>query len=166
MQGSTCSLRHSPTICADVHHSYGRWLGFGGELSGGSCGLQAITWILFLKKNEDPDWAPKLGGVSHRVRVTLSKSCPSKESRDGAQVVLSPLQRWLLLAASPAVQQCSSAAVQQCGRLYWALAFQSVAAISEAAITTIVLLLWVGGVIFNAVRTLYFMFIDTRSHGM
>ena len=63
-------------------------------------------------------------------------------------------------------QQCSSAAVQQCGRLYWALAFQSVAAISEAAITTIVLLLWVGGVIFNAVRTLYFMFIDTRSHGM
>jgi hypothetical protein len=22
-----------------------------------------ITWVLFLKKNEDPDWAPKIGGV-------------------------------------------------------------------------------------------------------
>ena len=81
-------------------------------------------------------------------------------------------QRWrsgrLVATAEMALVGCqpSSAAVQQCGRLYWALAFQSVAAISEAAITTIVLLLWVGGVIFNAVRTLYFMFIDTRSHGM
>eukprot|EP00434_Breviolum_minutum_P017149 symbB.v1.2.015136.t1/scaffold1124.1/size136573/2 len=37
--------------------------------------VTVITWVLFLKKNEDPDWAPKIGGV-----------------------VLSPMQRWLLLA--------------------------------------------------------------------
>ncbi|CAE7807686.1 prafB [Symbiodinium necroappetens] len=68
--------------------------------------LTVITWILFLKKNEDPDWAPKLGGV-----------------------VLSPMQRWLLLAA----------------------------------ITTIVLLLWVGGVIFNA-ALMYLLFF--LAHGL
>eukprot|EP00930_Biecheleria_cincta_P099531 TRINITY_DN9115_c0_g1_i2.p1 TRINITY_DN9115_c0_g1~~TRINITY_DN9115_c0_g1_i2.p1 ORF type:complete len:228 (-),score=59.75 TRINITY_DN9115_c0_g1_i2:12-695(-) len=34
-----------------------------------------VVWVLFLKKNDDPEWTPKLGGV-----------------------VLSPMQRWLLLA--------------------------------------------------------------------
>mmetsp|Transcript_28198 Transcript_28198/g.52916 ORF Transcript_28198/g.52916 Transcript_28198/m.52916 type:complete len:252 (+) Transcript_28198:93-848(+) len=59
-----------------------------------------VTWILFLKKNDDPEWTPKIGGV-----------------------VLSPMQRWLLLAA----------------------------------VTAIVLLLWLGGVIFNAVL-MYLLF--------
>ena len=46
---------------------------------GGSFGYsEVITWVLFLKKNEDPDWAPKIGGV-----------------------VLSPMQRWLLLVTCP-----------------------------------------------------------------
>ncbi|CAJ1362207.1 unnamed protein product [Effrenium voratum] len=68
--------------------------------------LTVITWVLFLKKNEDPDWAPKLGGV-----------------------VLSPMQRWLLLAA----------------------------------VTAIVLLLWVGGPIFNAALMYLFFFL---AHGL
>eukprot|EP00435_Cladocopium_sp_Y103_P042591 s679_g11.t2 len=68
--------------------------------------LTVITWVLFLKKNEDPDWAPKIGGV-----------------------VLSPMQRWLLLAA----------------------------------VTAIVLLLWVGGPIFNAALMYLFFFL---AHGL
>lgn len=68
--------------------------------------LTVITWVLFLKKNEDPDWAPKIGGV-----------------------VLSPMQRWLLLAA----------------------------------VTAIVLLLWVGGPIFNA-ALMYLVFF--LAHGL
>jgi len=68
--------------------------------------VTVITWVLFLKKNEDPDWAPKIGGV-----------------------VLSPMQRWLLLAA----------------------------------VTAIVLLLWVGGPIFNAALMYLFFFL---AHGL
>ena len=63
------------------------------------------------------------------------------------------MQRWLLLAASPANMSQRAFSV----------------AISEAAITTIVLLLWVGGVIFNAARPLYSNYVhrgqETRSHG-
>ncbi|CAK9047966.1 unnamed protein product [Durusdinium trenchii] len=68
--------------------------------------VTVITWVLFLKKNEDPDWAPKIGGV-----------------------VLSPMQRWLLLSF----------------------------------VTAIVLLLWVGGPIFNA-ALMYLMFF--LAHGL
>lgn len=53
-----------------------------------------VAWVLFLKKNDDPEWTPKLGGV-----------------------VLSPMQRWLLLSV----------------------------------VTGLVLLMWVGGAIFNAI---------------
>lgn len=56
-------------------------------------GLTILVWVLFLKKNDDPEWAPTLGGVA-----------------------LSPMQRWLLLAAT----------------------------------TALVLLIFVGGTIFNA----------------
>jgi len=59
-----------------------------------------VIWVLFLKKNDDPEWTPKLGGVA-----------------------LSPMQRWLLLAV----------------------------------VTGLVLLMWVGGAIFNAI-IMYLMF--------
>jgi len=62
--------------------------------------ITAAVWVLFLKKNEDPEWKPEVGGV-----------------------VLSPMQRW----------------------------------ISLAAVTTILLLMFVGGVIFNA-ALMYMLF--------
>merc|ERR1712187_635848 len=37
--------------------------------------VTAVVWVLFLKKNEDPDWKPQLGGMA-----------------------LGPVQRWLALA--------------------------------------------------------------------
>lgn len=42
--------------------------------------ITVVVWVFFLKKNEDPEWAPELGGVA-----------------------LGPMQRWLLLAAATAV---------------------------------------------------------------
>jgi len=42
--------------------------------------LTVASWILFLKKNDDPDWQPKIGGV-----------------------VFSPMQRMLLLAFATAI---------------------------------------------------------------
>lgn len=42
--------------------------------------IVTVTWMIFLKKNDDPDWQPKLGGVT-----------------------LGPMQRWLLLAALTAI---------------------------------------------------------------
>eukprot|EP00928_Gymnodinium_smaydae_P032790 TRINITY_DN23663_c0_g1_i1.p1 TRINITY_DN23663_c0_g1~~TRINITY_DN23663_c0_g1_i1.p1 ORF type:complete len:298 (-),score=60.13 TRINITY_DN23663_c0_g1_i1:76-864(-) len=39
-----------------------------------------VAWVLFLKKNDDPEWKPELGGVA-----------------------LGPIQRWLLLAAVTAL---------------------------------------------------------------
>jgi len=66
----------------------------------------AVVWVMFLKKNDDPEWKPEIGGVA-----------------------LSPMQRWLSLAA----------------------------------ITTIVLLMFVGGVIFNA-ALMYLLF--ALAHGI
>jgi len=42
--------------------------------------LTVIVWIFFLKKNDDPDWAPVVGGVP-----------------------LGPMQRWLLMLACTAI---------------------------------------------------------------
>jgi len=42
--------------------------------------LTVAVWMLFLKKNDDPEWAPELGGMK-----------------------LGPIQRWLLLAAVTAI---------------------------------------------------------------
>lgn len=42
--------------------------------------ITTLVWIVFLKKNDDPEWQPKLGGVA-----------------------LGPMQRWLLLAAATAI---------------------------------------------------------------
>mmetsp|Transcript_77126 Transcript_77126/g.223205 ORF Transcript_77126/g.223205 Transcript_77126/m.223205 type:complete len:284 (+) Transcript_77126:99-950(+) len=39
--------------------------------------MTVVVWIFFLKKNDDPDWSPTLGGMQ-----------------------LGPVQRWLLLAAA------------------------------------------------------------------
>ena len=33
---------------------------------------EVITWVLFLKKNEDPDWAPKIGGVRTSAWINTS----------------------------------------------------------------------------------------------
>lgn len=45
-----------------------------------SLGVIMVVWMIFLKKNDDPDWKPVLGGVQ-----------------------LGPMQRWLLLAALTAL---------------------------------------------------------------
>lgn len=45
-----------------------------------SIGIMVVVWVIFLKKNDDPDWKPQLGGVP-----------------------LGPMQRWLLLAAITAI---------------------------------------------------------------
>eukprot|EP00931_Biecheleriopsis_adriatica_P084658 TRINITY_DN585_c0_g1_i1.p1 TRINITY_DN585_c0_g1~~TRINITY_DN585_c0_g1_i1.p1 ORF type:complete len:269 (+),score=61.40 TRINITY_DN585_c0_g1_i1:124-930(+) len=68
--------------------------------------VTVVAWVLFLKKNDDPEWQPKVGGV-----------------------VLSPMQRWMALAAT----------------------------------TALVLLLWVGGAIINAVF-MYLLF--ALAHGL
>merc|ERR1712194_969810 len=39
-----------------------------------------VGWVFFLKKNEDPDWKPEVGGV-----------------------VMGPMQRWLLMTAGTAI---------------------------------------------------------------
>lgn len=62
---------------------------------------EVITWVLFLKKNEDPDWAPKIGGVrtSAWTNTSLELLLPCYwNCFCWFQVVLSPMQRWLLLA--------------------------------------------------------------------
>lgn len=59
---------------------------------------EVITWVLFLKKNEDPDWAPKIGGVKTSAWMNISLEFNAKLLLLKLQVVLSPMQRWLLLA--------------------------------------------------------------------
>lgn len=45
------------------------------------CGIMTVVvWVFFLKKNDDADWAPTLGGVQ-----------------------LGPMQRWLLMTAATAI---------------------------------------------------------------